>query len=207
MMRERGRRQSRRRTRVELRRSLSADGRAWVTEVWQAAEDLARDPSLLGSLTSALAVGFIERYAATEEPEAEDTQRSLFAVIKTGYASRTVLVGPTSQPSLEASSFRIDEPFDVEQVANDAGALGQLIDRVRSIASADFDSVMTLPRDVWSAYVAIATMQLQRDLASSTLTWRQLDRETVGGLLRYGYVLACLDEALDGSPKPRGDDG
>jgi len=175
--------------------------------VWQAAERVVRDPSLLSPLTTALGVSFVERCAAEEGLEGDEAHRALLAVIKTGYASRAVLASPTSQPSLDPSSFRIDAPLDVEQIADDAAALGELIDQLQSIASAGFDSVMTLPRDVWTAYVALATMQLQHELASSTLTWRELGRERIEGLLRYGYVLRCLDEVPDGSPERRDDDG
>jgi len=206
-MSERARRQSRRQTRVELHRSLSGAGRAWVMEVWQAAQVRAANPLLLGPLTTAVGTNFVESHAAGQRLGGKEAKDALFTVIKTGYASRAVLVGPTIQPSLDASSFRIAAPFDGDQLANDSAAVGELREVVRSIASTGFDSVMTLPREVWTSYVAIATLRLQRQLASSTVTWRELHRETIEGLLRYGYVLRCLDEALDGSPKPRADAG
>jgi hypothetical protein len=204
-MRERVRRQSRRRTRVQLHRSLSADGRAWVNEVWQAGQRVAADPALLSPLTSLVARSVAQGCAAALRLDSEGAQLALLAAIKIGYASRAVLVSPTNQPSIEASSFRIAAPIDVEQAANDTDAREELIDVVRSIASDSFDSVMTLPREVWSAYVAVAAMELQENLSSNTssLSWRELDRDTIEGLLRYGYVLRCLDEALDRSPDRR----
>ena len=117
-----------------------------------------------------------------------------------GYASRTVLVSPTQQPPFDPASFTLDASLDVEQIANDTAVVGELTERVRSIAFDDFHSVMTLPPDIWAGYVALATMPLQRNLASSTLPGRELSKERIERMLRYGYVLRCLDEALDGEP-------
>jgi hypothetical protein len=35
------------------------------------------------------------------------------------------------------------------------------------------------------------------------VSWRELSRERVDGLLRYGYVVRCLDEALEDAPALR----
>ena len=37
--------------------------------------------------------------------------------------------------------------------------------------------------------------------ASRTLPWYRLGRERIETLLRYGYVLRCIDEALDAEPE------
>jgi predicted house-cleaning NTP pyrophosphatase (Maf/HAM1 superfamily) len=55
---------------------------------------------------------------------------------------------------------------------------------------------MTLPEEVWTAYVVTATREFQRTLISSSLTWRELSRDTIDELLRCGYVLRCVEEAL-----------
>src|SRR5438270_298065 len=70
----------------------------------------------------------------------------------------------------------------------------------RGIAGERFDSVMTLPPEMWSGYMAVATNKLQRQLTSKTLTWRDLGRDRLETMLRFGYVLRCLDEALDAEP-------
>ena len=59
---------------------------------------------------------------------------------------------------------------------------------------------MTLPPEVWRGYVATATMKQQRRLTSPELPWNWLGRERIETLLRYGYVLRCVDEALDAEP-------
>ena len=66
---------------------------------------------------------------------------------------------------------------------------------------------MSLPPEVWSAFVATATQKLQRRFSSDNnkqLTWRELSRQRVERMLKYGYVLRCLDETLDAEPKYRG---
>jgi hypothetical protein len=68
---------------------------------------------------------------------------------------------------------------------------------VQGIAVEGFDRVMTLPAEVWGGFVAVAAMRLQRRLTAGPLTWRELTRPRIEAMLRYGYVLACLDEALD----------
>jgi hypothetical protein len=69
-------------------------------------------------------------------------------------------------------------------------------DAVRGIAGEGFERVMTLPAEVWDGFVAVAAMNLQHRLTSGQLTWRELTRPRIEVMLRYGYVLACLDEAL-----------
>jgi len=150
-------------------------------------------------------MSFAESYAATELLEAEEIQQAFFVVMMAGYASRTVLASPTQQPSLDPTSLALDASFDVEQIAKDTGAVAELTDRVGSMAFDDFHSVMTLPPDIWAGYVALVTMRLQRNLASNTLTWRELSKGRIEQMLRYGYVLRCLDEAFDGEPQLRED--
>jgi hypothetical protein len=188
---------------MQLRRSFTADGRAWVQESWQAAEGVFTRLSRLSPLTTPLGTMLAERYAAAEGLEAEEVGQAFVTVMMVGYASRTVLAGPTDQPSLDPALLSIDTPGDAEQIAKDTAAVGDLSDAVESVASADFHSVMVLPPDVWAGYVALATLALQRDLASSTLTWRELSRDRIEAMLRYGYVLRCLDEAFHGEPELR----
>jgi hypothetical protein len=114
-----------------------------------------------------------------------------------------VLVGPTEQPSLKPAAFELGARADVARIAADPAAVNNLLDPVRRIASERFESVMTLPPEVWTGYVATATMKLQRQLTSRALTWRELGREQIETMLRYGYVLRCLDEALHAEPALR----
>jgi hypothetical protein len=185
---------------MQLRRSFTADGRAWVQEAWQAAEGVFTRLSRLSPLTTPLGTRLAERYAAAEGLEAEEVGQAFVTVMMAGYASRTVLAGPTDQPVLDRALLSVDTPGDAGQIALDTAAVGDLIGAVESVAAADFHSVMVLPPDVWAGYVALATLALQRDLASSTLTWRELSRDRIEAMLRYGYVLRCLDEAFHGEP-------
>lgn len=201
-MRGRARRQTWRKTNRELHRTLSADGRKWVKEVWAAAEEVSQQPALLGELATVVGTGVVEDYAARQELEGDGSHQALSAVMRIGYAARAVLAGPTEQPSLDAAAFGVEASFAVEQTSEQPAAVRELVDRVRSIAVADFDSVMTLPDPVWASYVAMATRKLQRRLGES-VSWRELSRERVDGLLRHGYVLRCLDEALEDAPAMR----
>ena len=194
-------RQSPRLTKRELRQSLSASGRKWVKEVWQAAARSAGEMNRLSPVTTPLGNQLVESYGAEHELPGDEIQRALRIALVAGYASRTVLVEPTNQPSLEPSAFELHDGADPAALGNDSVLVTRLMDPVRSIASDGFDSVMTLPPEVWNAYVITATMQLQAQLTTKTLTWRNLGRPRIEQMLRYGYVLRCLDEALDAWPE------
>ena len=79
---------------------------------------------------------------------------------------------------------------------DDPAAVSGLTETVRRIAASDFGAVMTLPEDVWTAYVVTATGEFQRTLTSRSVSWSELSRETIDELLRCGYVLRCVEEAL-----------
>lgn len=187
-------------TRRELNKTLARDGRKWVREVWQSASGAAADLDALSPLTTVLGNRLVEEYAKEAGPELE---RALRIVIVAGYGTRIVIAKPTNQPTLRPVSFHLGRRANAEQIAGDAAAVGRLLDDVRTIASDRWDSVMSLPSQVWSGYEAVATNQLQRQLGTKTLTWRQLGRDQVETMLRYGYVLCCLDEAIDAEPVVR----
>jgi len=202
--RERERRQSGRLTKRELRQSLSGPGRKWVKEVWQAAARTAGDMNRLSPLTTVLGTRLVESYAAAERLGGGEIQRALRIALVAGYASRVVLAEPTEQPSVGPSAFQLGARSDAERIAGDGATVNRLVDPVHRIASERFESVMRLPPEVWSGYVVTATMKLQSQLATKTLTWHHLGRERIEQMLRYGYVLRCLDEALDAEPVLRG---
>jgi hypothetical protein len=181
------RRQSGRLTRRELRQSLSGSGRKWLKQVWQAAEQYSLRLAHLSPVTSPVGTRMLDEYMAGRGAAGEDLHRALFLALVAGYSARAVLAEPTQQPGLQAASLPVDE----------------LDDRIRTIASEEFESVMTLPPEVWTGYVATATMKLQGRYASSTLPWRELGRERIAALLRCGYVLRCVDEAFDAEPELR----
>jgi hypothetical protein len=197
----RERRQSGRLTRRELKQALSRGGRKWVKEVWQAAARTSGDLDRLSAVTTPLGNGLVESYAATERLAGGEIQRALRIATVAGYATRLVVAEPTEQPSVPASAFGLSAHPDLERLAED---VTPLIDPVRAIASERFDSVMTLPPEVWTSYVATAAMKLQGQLAAGKeLSWKVLTRSRIEVMLRYGYVLRCLDEAIGAGPEVR----
>jgi hypothetical protein len=177
----RARRQSGMSARRQLRQSLSAGGRKWVKGVWRAAHDYSLTLARLSPVSSPAGTGLINQHMAEHGLAGEETHRALFLTLVGGYSIRAVLAEPTQQPALDSAPSQDDG----------------LEDRVRAIASERFDSIMTLPPEVWTGVVITATTNLQSRLASS---WQLLGRERVDTLLRWGYVLRCVDEALETEP-------
>ena len=188
-------------TRRELHKTLTRDARKWVKEVWQAAAGTAVQLEALSPVTSPLGVRLVESYAAREQA-GEEAERGLRIALVAGYASRVVLVEPTEQPTPRPAAFGLSARPDVERIGGDPAAIKRLADSVRTIATEQFETVMTLPQEVWTGYVATAANKLQRQLQKE-LTWRDLGRDRIERMLRYGYVLRCLDEAIDAGPVVR----
>lgn len=196
-MRGAAKRQTWRRTSRELHNLLSRDGRKWVKDVWQPARELAQREPELSPLATAVGADIAQTCSASENPDGDE---AWLTVIRTGRATRAVLVGPTEQPSRDRRWFGLPGGLDAEAAADDLAAVSGLTETVRRIATSDFESVMTLPEEVWTAYVVTATREFQRTLASGTVTWSQLSREAIDELLRCGYVLRCVEEALELPP-------
>jgi hypothetical protein len=197
-MRGRIGRQTRRRTRRELAHTLSRHGRKWVQEVWDATQEVLAQPPVFSPLTAAVGKRLAETEAAAERLEAPEIQDAWLEVMKAGYASRTVLAAPTEQPSLNLASLGTRTARNLDHSATDPAVVDGLQEQVRRIAVNDFESVMALPSEVWTGFVAKAANKLQGDLTSPPVTWRQLDRDRIERMMRLGYVLRCLDEAVDG---------
>jgi hypothetical protein len=172
---------------MQLKRTLSSEGRAWVNEVWAAADRLCSKPLTSQTLIK-LGPRLCDRYAAAEQVEGQGVREAFFSVMTAGYASRAVLAGPTEQPDLDISSLPLRSNPGYDQAA---------MAEVANVAGNGFKSVMTLPRDMWAAYVSLAAMYLQERLTSSTITWYQLSAERIETMLRQGYLLRCLDESLE----------
>ena len=197
----RERRQSPRLTKRLLRQSLSGRGRKWVKEVWQAATRKTAELNRLSPVTTPVGNRLVESYAAEHRLDGGEIQSALRIATVAGYASRMVLGEPTEQPSLGPSAFQLKNGDDPNALGKDHAAVNRLMDRVRSIASERFDSVMTLPSDVWNGYVMTAAMRLQDQLTTKTLSWQDFGRARIEEMLRAGYVLRCLDEALGAEPE------
>lgn len=188
----------------ELHKTLSRGARKWVKEVWEAAARFAGQLENLSPVTAPLGVRLVESYTAREQA-GEDALRGLRIALVAGYASRVVLVEPTEQPTLRPAAFGLSARPDVERIGGDPAAIKRLADPVRTLATEKFETVMTLPQEVWSGYVATAANKLQRQLQKE-ITWRELGRDRIERMLRYGYVLRCLDEAIDAGPVVRDTD-
>jgi len=199
----REKRQSWRMTRREMRKTLARDGRKWVREVWQASSGAAAELDALSPLTTVLGTRLVEDYAASRKLAGTAIQRALRIVVVAGYGTRIVLVEPTDQPKLRPASFHLGQRANAQGIAGDAAAVGRLLDEVRSIAGDQWASVMSLPPEVWNCFVVTALMKLQHQLATDTLPWQELPRERIETMLRYGYVLCCLDEAIGAEPVVR----
>jgi hypothetical protein len=204
-MAERERRQSWRRTRRQLHKSLNRDGRKWVRQVWDAAARTAGDLEALSPLTTLLGNRLVEDYSAREQLVSEDLQEALRVAVISGYTCRLVIVDSTGQHKLRRAAFGLGAKADAEQLARDDNAANKVLDPVKTIATAQFDSIMALPPEIWSAYIALATQKLQHQFTgrATKLDWRALGRERVETMTRYGYVLCCLDEAIGAEPQFR----
>lgn len=179
---------------------MSRSARKWLKEVWEATARASGHMERLSPVTTPLGNRLTESYAATRDLDGGEIQRALRIALVAGYASRVVLAEPTKQPSLKPSAFQLSGRPDLERLAADPG---RLMDPVRTIATDRFETVMTLPPEVWTAYVATAAMKLQGQLTTKTLDWRQFSRTRIEQMLRYGYVLRCLDEAIGAEPARR----
>lgn len=72
--------------------------------------------------------------------------------------------------------------------------IGTLVART-SIEGERFRAVVSVEPPFWNACVSIATYQIQKNVQQTGLVrrGRQLDDDLTEGLLRYGFVLRCLD--------------
>jgi len=167
-----------------MRQWLSRGGRKWVKGVWQAADKYSLTLARLSPVSSPAGTRLADQYLAEHNLAGEEAHRAVFLTLVAGYSTRAVLAEPTEQPRLDPAP------------ADDDGLEAQ----VRTIASEQFDSIMSLPPAVWRGYVVTATMNLQTRVCSATFPWQQLGPEQVETLLRWGYVLRCVDEVRATEP-------
>jgi hypothetical protein len=201
------RRQTLRRTRSELHRSLDETDREVVMESWSATERVFRELRSLSPLTTLLGRAFAAGYAESKRLRGEGVPLTFFAVMLAGYATRSLFVDIIGQPLLDPHTPPLDQlvgrDYDYEDPDTNVAAIELLRDPVFQLVFADFGTVMTLSPELWAGYISLATMQLQANLKSRAVPARYLDRECIEGMLRYGYVLRCVDEALGAEPDPR----
>lgn len=178
-------------------------------ETWAATESIFTELRSLSPLTTLLGRSFAASYADTRGLREEDASLTFFALMLAGYAARVLfqevfgqpLLNPYEEPldGLQGRNFDLQDPVGN---ANAREAVEQLADPAVNIALAAFEAVMTLPPDFWAGFISLATMQLQKNFRSRAVRARYLDRECIEGMIRYGYVLRCVDEAIRAEPEP-----
>jgi hypothetical protein len=193
------RRQSRGKTRLALR-SLDVADRKRVIEWWSLAEQrMKTDEGDLSAPSEAVAMSrFIDMVG--------DAYRAvpLLMAVRAGYSLRTVLelFGSIASP-LDVSVLNRDGIVGLASIPADdlidsllAGddEVHALLDPVASLvatyAESAFDLVASFEPEFWDGLLQVATYQLQQNLG------RVFDVETAEPVLRYGFVLRALDEAL-----------
>ena len=202
-MRRRTGRQSWRRTNRELHYLLSRAGRKWIKEVWRASDEIARRNPPLSPLAAAVGAGIAQSGGGSDASDAEAVRQARSTVMRIGYATRIALAVPTDQPSLDQTWFGLSPglgPEALDAETDEPAPVRELVDTVRSRATTDFASAMTLPEEVWAAYTVAATRELQQTLAGDSVSWQELSRQRIDELLRCGYLLRCLEEALEHQP-------
>lgn len=175
-------------------------------ESWSATERVFRELRSLSPLTTLLGRAFAAGYAESKRLRGEEVPLTFFAVMLAGYAARSLFVDIIGQPLLDPHTPPLDQlvgrDYDYEDPDTNVAAIELLRDPVFQLVFADFGTVMTLSPELWAGYISLATMQLQANLKSRAVPARYLDRECIEGMLRYGYVLRCVDEALGAEPDP-----
>jgi hypothetical protein len=181
---------------------------------WKLAEERFKtvrgDPSwLTGYLAMVHAIGFAASSGSAAPPPA------MVITTRVGYALRAFVDRFAIRQPLDVSTIdrsavarlasRRRDP-EAGMLSNDAlsdadvellSPIGTLVARTSSEGER-FRAVVSVEPPFWNACVSIVTYQIQKNVQQMGLVrrGRQLDDDMTEGLLRYGFVLRCLDEAL-----------
>lgn len=209
-----GRRQTLGRTRRELRRSLDADDRERAMDWWTLAEDRMMttegQPSGPAVTVALAAIGGLGMNSI-------ETEARLLVVVRAGYSLRAEVHGfVTDAQPLDVSSLDSDSiirlarrPVDEEGVGaiifgddaqEVAAQLEPVSEVIRGFAEERFPALSSVEPAFWNGVVSLATYQLQKNLGK----W--LHSEFIESLLRWGFALRALDEALGIGPVNEGHD-
>lgn len=201
------RRQTRGRTRRALR-ALEVADRQRVLDWWSLAEQRMKtsdgDPSV-----PAEAVGMSTLIELVGHP---DRAVPLWIAARAGYSLRFYVgqfaarVRPLDVSLLDRerivalASTPADDLCDALLAGDDDvhGALHPAASLVSTYAETEFEAIASIEPAFWYGLLQVATYQLQQNLG------RVFDAETVEPVLRFGFVLGALDEALGlASPEDR----
>jgi hypothetical protein len=184
---------------------LDIADRQRVTDWWMLAEQRMKTsegfpsaPAQAVAMTTLIEIGGDSHRAAP-----------LWIAVRAGYSLRTILEQFASPVSaLDVTALDRDAIVGLARTTADdlidsllAGdqAVHAVLDPVVSVVSTytetEFDAVASVEPVLWDGLLQVATYQLQRSLG------RVFDVETAEPVLRYGFVLRALDEAL-GLPSP-----
>ena len=131
--------------------------------------------------------------------------------VNMGYASRLVIfesvdeLDPWVDPQLDELVVRdATGSIDFERYEQDEGQLVGLFRYVGAYGTEQekFEAIPGCPPAVWSGLASLAATSLHANMESQRKgSIRALPAEHIEGLMRLGYVLRCVDEALDESPQ------
>ncbi len=131
--------------------------------------------------------------------------------VNMGYASRLVIfeslddLDPWADHELDELVIRdASGEIDFERYEQDEGQLVGLYRYVGSYGTDQekFEAIPGCPPSVWPGLTSLAATSLHANMESQRKgSIRALPAEHIGGLMRLGYVLRCVDEALDESPQ------
>jgi hypothetical protein len=213
------RRQSLGKTRKQLRSALGYEDRERVMDWWSLAEDLFTtsrgEPSALASYLATISALGLDAASVAKVPPAV-----FLIAMRTGYALRMCL-----------DIFAYPEPLDIATIDKDrvvaiargsvnsetglldvsdteSDLLQPVIELVSEVAFDRFGEVGSVAPDFWSACMSLACYQLQKNIQQQGLGFRgkRLDPEISESSHRFGFVLRCLDEALEIEPDDPGGD-
>jgi hypothetical protein len=204
------RRQTRGRTRRALR-SLGIADRQAVIDWWSLAEQrMQTSEGDMSPPSEAVAMSTLLAMVGRPQPAA-----TLGVPVRAGYSLRayagefTEHVWPLDVSGLDRDRIiaLADAPADDMCDALLAGdedlhaVLDPVAMLVTTYAESGFDAVASVEPAFWDGLLQVATYQLQQNLG------RVFDPETAEPMLRYGYVLRALDEAMglvSPADRPRG---
>jgi hypothetical protein len=133
--------------------------------------------------------------------------------VNMGYASRMVtresLGGALwTDPALDEILLRDSTGHpDLEASAEDGDCKIALFRYVGGLATESdrFEAALGFARAIWTALASIAASRLHANMKSQRIgRIEDLPAENIEGLMRLGFMLRCVDEAISAEPRPSG---
>jgi hypothetical protein len=208
------RRQSLIRTRKQFRHNLNEDGQELVMYWWKLTEARFKtgqgDPSwLTGYMGMVNAIG-AEALSNSNVPAVAYIVGNRVGYSLRFYVDQFAIPQPLDISTIDENHIATlaglprDDEADVLSFDGVTDADFELLMPVAELVSQTagdgerFAAVVSVDPNFWNSVVAIATYEVQKNIQKQGLVrnGRDLDADTIEGLLRSGFVLRCLDEAL-----------